>query len=198
MSSISELIDKRFINEKRITPILNKKILKEYLEVLNRDKFDNKVNRKMAIDFISLLNDEGINIEDEKDYVALLEKEQKERMTDIKDFAFYNIVLEAKETISNEDSYLVTGNKRHFPIECFIKSPKEMLELITEREKYEKELESNKFAKATAAIMNSDIEDTLEADCERIVNGMKQNVNSSQNKDTIDIGKENGNENEGM
>ena len=119
-------------------------------------------------------------------------------MTDIKDFAFYNIVLEAKETISNEDSYLVTGNKRHFPIECFIKSPKEMLELITEREKYEKELESNKFAKATAAIMNSDIEDTLEADCERIVNGMKQNVNSSQNKDTIDIGKENGNENEGM
>ena len=198
MSSISELIDKRFINEKRITPILNKKILKEYLEVLNRDKFDNKVNRKMAIDFISLLNDEGINIEDEKDYVALLEKEQKERMTDIKDFAFYNIVLEAKETIYNEDSYLVTGNKRHFPIECFIKSPKEMLELITEREKYEKELESNKFAKATAAIMNSDIEDTLEADCERIVNGMKQNVNSSQNKDTIDIGKENGNENEGM
>ncbi len=60
------------------------------------------------------------------------------------------------------------------------------------------EKHKNKFAKATEDIMNSDIEDTLEADCARIVKGMKQNIDLSQNNDTIDIGKENGNENEGM
>lgn len=54
---------------------------------------------------------------------------------------FYNIVLETKETISKDDSHLITGNKRYFTVECFIKNPNEMLELIAKREKYEKELE---------------------------------------------------------
>jgi len=136
-SSINILIDNSLIKEKKIIPVLNKDILNEYLNVLNRDKFDNKVDRKSAIEFISVLNKDSINIETEKDYVTFLDKEQKCRMTDTKDFVFYNIVLEAKDAISNEDSYLVTGNKKHFPIECFIKSPKEMLDLINEREKFE-------------------------------------------------------------
>lgn len=40
---------------------------------------------------------------------------------------FYEIVLTVRQI---EGAYLVTGNKKHFPIKSFIVTPREMLEII--------------------------------------------------------------------
>ena len=43
--------------------------------------------------------------------------------TDAKDIVFYEVKL------SKRDSYLVTGNKKHFPQKPFVITPKEMVEI---------------------------------------------------------------------
>lgn len=43
---------------------------------------------------------------------------------DTKDLVFYEVAL------SSEDSYLVTGNIKHFPKEPFIVTPAEMIHII--------------------------------------------------------------------
>jgi predicted nucleic acid-binding protein len=45
-------------------------------------------------------------------------------MTDPKDIVFYEVAL------SVEDSYLVTGNTKHFPKKPFVVTPSEMLQII--------------------------------------------------------------------
>lgn len=133
-SPIYKLLYDNFIKKNNIIPIINKNILNEYLNVLKRGKFDNKINRSEAISFIGILNNKSISIENVKDYVTLLDKDRKEALKDPKDFIFYNIVVEAKEQINQNDTYLITGNKKHFPIKYFIKSPQEMLNYINEVE----------------------------------------------------------------
>ena len=44
---------------------------------------------------------------------------------------FYEIVLTARKKSKN--SYLVTGNKKHFPIKPYIITPNEMLEIINQK-----------------------------------------------------------------
>ena len=50
-------------------------------------------------------------------------------MLDEKDRVFYEIVL------SHDDSYLVTGNLKHFPIEPRVVTPAEMVEILTSQKK---------------------------------------------------------------
>ena len=45
----------------------------------------------------------------------------------MKDLPFYEVVMEKRKT---DESYLVTGNQKHFPILPFIVSPKEMLDVM--------------------------------------------------------------------
>ena len=40
---------------------------------------------------------------------------------------FYEVDMEERKT---DDAYLVTGNIKHFPIETFIVTPREMMEII--------------------------------------------------------------------
>lgn len=44
-----------------------------------------------------------------------------------KDRVFYEVVLEERKA---EETYLVTGNIKHFPIETFIVTPRKMLDII--------------------------------------------------------------------
>jgi hypothetical protein len=44
-----------------------------------------------------------------------------------KDRVFYEIVMEAR---NQKDTWLVTGNMKHFPQEPFIVTPREMLDII--------------------------------------------------------------------
>ena len=99
-----------------ITPLYNEEILAEYEEVLNRDKFP---FRKADIDWI---------ISTFIDYGILLGRTavSDEEFTDRDDMVFYEVAL------SKEDSFLVTGNIKHFPKKPFIVTPAEMLTIINE------------------------------------------------------------------
>ena len=97
-----------------ITPIYNEEILREYEEVLNRNKFP---FRKDDIDLIiNTVQEYGIEISERQI--------SDENFVDKKDIVFYELAL------SKEDSYLVTGNLKHFPKKPFIVSPAEMVEII--------------------------------------------------------------------
>lgn len=99
-----------------ITPLYNEEILAEYEEVLNRDKFP---FRKADIDWIiSTFLDYGISL----GRTAISDEE----FIDKDDIVFYEVAL------SKEDSFLVTGNIKHFPKKPFIVTPAEMLTIIDE------------------------------------------------------------------
>ena len=99
-----------------IIPVYNAEILKEYREVLLRPKFH--LTEALVDDVIDNLVNRGINVNAESVDVDL---------PDPKDRVFYEVVLEERKT---EEAYLVTGNIKHFPIETFIVTPREMLNII--------------------------------------------------------------------
>ena len=110
-----------------ITPLYNEEILAQYEEVLNRDKIP---FRKADIDWIiSTFIDYGISL----GRTAVSDEE----FTDIDDIVFYEVAL------SKEDSFLVTGNIKHFPKKPFIVTPAEMLTII------------NKMAAGPGRILNA-------------------------------------------
>lgn len=99
-----------------ITPLINFDIFMEYSEVLSRAKFhfdQNRVNTFLG-DFIARAIQ--VNAGPITDFLP-----------DPKDVVFYEVVMEARKT---KEARLVTGNKRHFPQETFVVSPKEMLDII--------------------------------------------------------------------
>ena len=53
-----------------------------------------------------------------------------ESLVDMDDLIFYEVVMEKREC----NSYLVTGNKKHYPVKTFIVTPAEMMAIL---EKYE-------------------------------------------------------------
>jgi len=52
-------------------------------------------------------------------------------MPDPDDIVFYEVVMEKRD----DNAYLVTGNKKHFPNEYCIVTPAEMLEIISNESK---------------------------------------------------------------
>lgn len=99
-----------------IVPILNKEILAEYKEVLMRNMFG--LTEEEVDDFIDNISKRGVFL----DRTAT-----DEIFTDAGDIVFYEVVMTARE---KEDAYLVTGNKRHFPLKPFVVTPREMLEIV--------------------------------------------------------------------
>ena len=102
-----------------ITPVLSEDIVKEYREVLMREKFH--LDEDIVNDIISALEDIGEYIDPEHLDVIL---------PDPDDTVFYEVVMEKRK---DSDAYLVTGNTRHFPIKPFIVTPHEMLDIILEK-----------------------------------------------------------------
>ncbi|MBO7570885.1 MAG: putative toxin-antitoxin system toxin component, PIN family [Bacteroidales bacterium] len=108
----------RTVLQGKIIPVYNDEILSEYTEVLSRDKFH---IQKSDIDLvISHIIKIGLKVE-RKEAVG-------EIFPDPKDVVFYEVAL------SKEDSYLVTGNIKHFPKVDFVVTPAEMLAIINENE----------------------------------------------------------------
>ena len=107
------------IVEGSIIPVFNDEILNEYKDVLTRNKFGfSEVSIEMTL---SLIKDFGQKMEP----IEIVEK-----FTDQKDIVFYQIVMSARQI---EDSYLVTGNIKHFPKKEFIVTPSEMIEIINKK-----------------------------------------------------------------
>ena len=101
------------LTEKAITPLYCDEILKEYSDVLRREKF--QLPMEKVEKFIEMVKSDGI---------ASSRVPSKEILPDPKDVVFYEVAL------SKEDSFLVTGNNRHFPQVDFVVTPAEMVEII--------------------------------------------------------------------
>lgn len=106
----------RLIFENRIVPLLHSDVVEEYQKVLLRPKFH--LPEQIVDNFLTDIEEHGIYIDAEP-----LELE----LPDPKDRIFYEIAMTARR--SNE-AWLVTGNLRHFPIQSFVVSPRQMLEVI--------------------------------------------------------------------
>ena len=106
-----------------IIPVYNFEILKEYREVLSRPKFH--FTKDIVDTVIDNIESKGIPVE---------VKELDTVLPDPKDRVFYEVVFEKRKT---EDAYLVTGNLKHFPVETFIVTPREMLDIVYSEAKFE-------------------------------------------------------------
>ena len=96
-----------------IIPVFNDEILNEYSTVLTRSKF--KIAKEKIDAVLTEIKTKGIHSE---------RVNSGEILPDAKDAVFYEVAL------SKEDSYLVTGNLKHFPKKPFVVSPAEMLQII--------------------------------------------------------------------
>ena len=100
--------------QERIVPLYNDEILEEYKSVLSRPKFH--LNHSLIETVIKAIITDGLNID--RTPAADIE------FPDPKDIVFYEIAL------SVEDSYLITGNIRHFPVKPFVVTPAEMVRIL--------------------------------------------------------------------
>lgn len=97
----------------RIKPVYNRDIIAEYAEVLHRPKFHlNENDIKLLIDSIQKYGIHSDRIPFDGD------------MPDEKDRPFYEVSL------SMEDSFLVTGNIKHFPVTPKVITPAQMISII--------------------------------------------------------------------
>ena len=99
-----------------IVPVLSREIVEEYKEVLSRSKFH--LSNDIVEDIIASLTEIGIFVNGETldtDFI-----DEKDRM-------FFEVVMEERK---EEDAYLVTGNIRHFPVQPFVVTPRQMLDII--------------------------------------------------------------------
>lgn len=101
----------------QIIPLYNEQIIDEYQSVLSREKFHiTSIERKKLLDFI-------------REYGIFVERTSIDRIfIDESDRVFYEIAL------SKEDSFLVTGNLKHYPQEPIVVTPAQMLQIIDEQQ----------------------------------------------------------------
>ena len=104
----------RAITEDRIVPLFNNEILAEYREVLSRPKFH--IEQGLINTVLQMFELGGLNL----DRTAAA----GEFFPDPKDIVFYEVAL------TKDDSFLVTGNIKHFPSKPFVITPAEMVSLL--------------------------------------------------------------------
>ena len=104
-----------YLYDRSIVPVYNDEILEEYSAVLRRPKFNFTEDQITAT--LEAIKKGGISSE----RIAT-----DDELPDPKDVVFYEVAL------SVEDSFLVTGNIKHFPKKAFIVTPAEMLQIIQE------------------------------------------------------------------
>ena len=98
-----------------IIPLYSGEITKEYRDVLNRGKFG--FDPALTEYLVSAIEQFGILVDCASPDVIL---------PDMKDVPFYKIVLNREK----DNTYLVTGNIKHFPKEPFIVTPRELLDIL--------------------------------------------------------------------
>lgn len=99
-----------------IIPVYSNVIAKEYREVLSRKKFS--FSSDVIEYLLSAVEKYGVLVDPTPSGITL---------PDMKDLPFYEVVLEKRD----DDTYLVTGNIKHFPKEPFVVTPKELLDILS-------------------------------------------------------------------
>ncbi len=108
----------RFLADGKIVPVYSDEIVKEYDEVLRREKF--KLPERIIKNLLNDITDNGLKITEIQ--------EVYEPLPDPKDVVFYAVTLSAQD----KDAFLVTGNGRHFPEKPFVVTPSELVEILKE------------------------------------------------------------------
>lgn len=65
-----------------------------------------------------------------KNGIELSGIQTEEKPSDPKDVIFYEVTMDSRQT---QNTFLITGNIKDFPIKTFIVTPKEMLEIMEEK-----------------------------------------------------------------
>ena len=115
-SSNPSLIVKSIFQNK-IVPVFNDEIINEYRNVLYRAKF--QFSAELIENLLDTIIQLGIKIEHGK--------QTDEYFPDPKDIVFYEVKMAV------DDSYLVTGNIKHFPKEPLVVTPVQMLNILKEK-----------------------------------------------------------------
>jgi putative PIN family toxin of toxin-antitoxin system len=103
-----------YVIDERIVLLYNDEILDEYDEVLHRDKFDFSDERIQTV--LNLVKT-GLHLD---------RTESNDNFPDPDDRVFYEVAL------SHDDSYVVTGNLRHFPKTPIVVTPADMVKIMEE------------------------------------------------------------------
>ena len=99
----------------RIKPLYNEQIMAEYEEVLSRERFHiSPSDRKTLFDYI------------QTNGVFTNRTTFNNLFIDESDRVFYEVAL------SQEDSFLVTGNLKHYPVDPRVVTPAQMLQILEE------------------------------------------------------------------
>ena len=109
----------RAIVSEQFVPLYNDEILlQEYQSVLSREKFH--LDKTLIETVLKAIVTDGLCL----DRTPAVDVE----FPDPKDVVFYEIVL------SKEDSYLITGNIKHFPIRPFVVTPAEIVRVLESKQ----------------------------------------------------------------
>ena len=106
----------KYLFQNRILPVCSSDIVKEYYEVLRREKF--KLSDEIVSALIKDIVNNGVKVRNVF--------EVKEEMPDPKDVIFYAVTL----TTRDKGTFLVTGNGKHFPAKSFIVTPAELVDIL--------------------------------------------------------------------
>ena len=98
------------IRAKKVVPVYSDAIMSEYREVFGRQKFHFRQDEVLS--FLKLIRDKGLCVTPTPTSVPF---------SDPSDKPFYDAAVAA-------GCWLVTGNKKHYPEESFIVSPREYIE----------------------------------------------------------------------
>lgn len=99
-----------------IIPLVSEEILAEYEDVLTRNKF--KIDNTLIDEFFQEINQRAIYLD---------RTISEETFIDEDDIVFYEVALTGKK---EKETYLITGNKKHFPVKSFVVTPREMMDII--------------------------------------------------------------------
>ena len=99
-----------------IIPLYNKEIIEEYEDVPHGKKFG--FDKKRVSNLLSMTIKYGVEV---------FPRSTGAIFDDMDDLVFYEVVMEKLE----DNSYLVTGNIKHYPERSFIVTPDEMMGIIT-------------------------------------------------------------------
>ncbi len=117
------------IRSEKVVPMYNDEIIHEYSEVLQRDRFGVEIDK--IEEMLSLIKKKGINCS---------RRPASDLFRDPDDIVFYEVAM------SRDDSYLVTGNLKHFPQNGRVVSPAEMVYIIERGEKRPQYLNDSEYS----------------------------------------------------
>ena len=100
----------------KIIPVFNCYLINEYRNVLLRKQFE--LDRSTVNSFLDIIQTSGVGVESFEHTTTLSDK---------KDVPIYELAVLTRD----DNTFLITGNVKHFPNDDFVVTPKQMIERLT-------------------------------------------------------------------